>query len=87
MTAEFDESKMVSCADCEDFDLCITCVLGHKHGHHPSHTFALLGDHDAGLKNLVLSRCKPGRGYHHAAICDGCESVRCNTYEAFGGIC
>lgn len=71
---EFDEGKMVSCADCEDFDLCITCVLGHKHGHHPSHTFALLGDHDAGLKSLVLSRCKPGRGYNHAAICDGCES-------------
>ncbi|RDW87167.1 ZZ type zinc finger domain protein [Aspergillus mulundensis] len=71
---EFDEGKMVSCADCDDFDLCITCVLGHKHGHHPSHTFVLLGDHDAGLKKLVLSRCKPGRGYHHAAICDGCES-------------
>ncbi|KAL4981753.1 hypothetical protein BDW68DRAFT_171927 [Aspergillus falconensis] len=71
---EFDEGKMVSCADCDDFDLCITCILGHKHGHHPSHTFVLLGDHDAGLKNLVLSRCKPGRGYNHAAICDGCES-------------
>ncbi|KAL3458524.1 hypothetical protein BJX64DRAFT_266626 [Aspergillus heterothallicus] len=72
--AEFDEGKMVSCADCEDFDLCITCVLGHKHGHHPAHTFVLLGEHDSGLKNLVLSRCKPGRGYHHAAICDGCEN-------------
>ncbi|KAL6235118.1 hypothetical protein BDW75DRAFT_230622 [Aspergillus navahoensis] len=71
---EFDEDKMVSCADCDDFDLCITCILGHKHGHHPSHTFVLLGDHDNSLKNLVLSRCKPGRGYHHAAICDGCES-------------
>ncbi|KAL4783930.1 hypothetical protein BJX76DRAFT_348176 [Aspergillus varians] len=71
---EYDEDTMVSCADCEDFDLCLTCVLGHKHGHHPSHTFVLLGDHDTGLKNLVLSRCKPGRGYHHAAICDGCES-------------
>ncbi|KAL4792284.1 hypothetical protein BDV19DRAFT_368866 [Aspergillus venezuelensis] len=71
---EFDEEKMVSCADCENFDLCTTCVLGHKHGHHPSHTFVLLGEHDAGLKNLVLSRCKPGRGYHHAAICDGCEN-------------
>ncbi|KAL2862950.1 ZZ type zinc finger domain protein [Aspergillus lucknowensis] len=71
---DFDENKMVSCADCEDFDLCITCVLGHKHGHHPAHTFVLLGEHDSGLKNLVLSRCKPGRGYHHAAICDGCEN-------------
>ncbi|KAL5334182.1 hypothetical protein BJX70DRAFT_391618 [Aspergillus crustosus] len=71
---EFEEEKMVSCADCEDFDLCITCVLGHKHGHHPSHTFVLLGEHDSGLRNLVLSRCKPGRGYHHAAICDGCDS-------------
>ncbi|KAL4882361.1 hypothetical protein BJY04DRAFT_206955 [Aspergillus karnatakaensis] len=71
---EFEEGKMVSCADCEDFDLCITCVLGHKHGHHPSHTFVLLGEHDSGLKNLVLSRCKPGRGYHHAAICDGCDN-------------
>ncbi|KAL4805280.1 hypothetical protein BDV18DRAFT_152661 [Aspergillus unguis] len=71
---ECDEEKMVSCADCEDYDLCTTCVLEHKHGHHPAHTFVLLGDKNVSMKNLVLSRCKPGRGYHHAAICDGCES-------------
>lgn len=67
---------MVSCADCEDFDLCVTCILRYKHGHNPSHTFVILGDHHAAVKPLILSRCKPGRGYPHAAICDGCESVR-----------
>ncbi|KKK12186.1 hypothetical protein AOCH_005185 [Aspergillus ochraceoroseus] len=68
-----DGGRMVTCADCEDYDLCIPCILGDKHGHHPAHTFVVLGDPDFALRNVVLSRCKPGRSYQHAAICDGCE--------------
>lgn len=67
---------MVTCADCEDYDLCITCLLKDTHGHHPAHTFSLLHDRQFCLKNMVLSRCKPGRHHQHAAICDGCEKVQ-----------
>ncbi|KAF5861038.1 hypothetical protein ETB97_000792 [Aspergillus alliaceus] len=70
---EFDETKMVTCVKCKDYDLCITCLLKDAHGHHPAHNFSLLHDRPFCLKNLVLSRCKPGRRYQHAAICDGCE--------------
>ncbi|PYH90553.1 ZZ type zinc finger domain protein [Aspergillus ellipticus CBS 707.79] len=70
---ELDETKMVSCVDCDDFDLCITCLLKDTHGHHPAHTFSLIHDRVFCLKSLVESRCKPGRHHHHAAICDGCE--------------
>ncbi|PYH76045.1 ZZ type zinc finger domain protein, partial [Aspergillus uvarum CBS 121591] len=70
---EHDESKMVSCADCDDYDLCITCLLKDSHGHHPAHTFALVQDRLFALKSIVQSRCNPGRHHHHAAICDGCE--------------
>ncbi|RAL06884.1 ZZ type zinc finger domain protein [Aspergillus homomorphus CBS 101889] len=70
---ELDENQIVSCADCDDYDLCITCLLKDSHGHHPAHTFALLKDRQFALKSIVQSRCNPGRHHHHAAICDGCE--------------
>jgi next-to-BRCA1 protein 1 len=70
---DFDETKMVSCADCEDYDLCMTCLLKDAHGHHPGHTFTLIHDRNFCLKSLVLSRCSPGRHHQHAAICDGCN--------------
>ncbi|RAL06350.1 ZZ type zinc finger domain protein [Aspergillus ibericus CBS 121593] len=70
---ELDETKMVSCLDCDDYDLCITCLLKDTHGHHPAHSFTLIHNRQFCLKSLVQSRCKPGRHHHHAAICDGCE--------------
>lgn len=74
-TAEFDESKLVTCKNCPDYDLCITCLIKNGHGHHPGHTFALIHDRKFGLKNLVLAHCRPGRQNRHAAICDGCDKV------------
>ncbi|KAJ5219825.1 Zinc finger ZZ-type [Penicillium chermesinum] len=68
-----DESNLVRCNDCEDYDLCLRCLLRNKHGHHPGHTFHLGTDHNFCLKNLIMSRCLPGRQFKHAAICDGCE--------------
>ncbi|EAW09176.1 ZZ type zinc finger domain protein [Aspergillus clavatus NRRL 1] len=70
---DFDETKMVTCTDCDDYDLCMTCLLKDAHGHHPAHRFSLLNDGDFCLKSLVESRCNPGRHHQHAAICDGCD--------------
>lgn len=79
-TAEFDEAKMVSCEDCEDYDLCLTCLLKDSHGHNPAHIFSLIREQKFCLKNLVLAKCRPGRQHAHAAICDGCDKVRSMYY-------
>ncbi|KAJ6111640.1 hypothetical protein N7523_007701 [Penicillium sp. IBT 18751x] len=71
---EADESNLVRCNDCEDYDLCLRCLLRNKHGHHPAHTFSLGSDRNFCLKNLIVSRCLPGRQFKHAAICDGCDN-------------
>lgn len=68
-----DVARMVTCSDCQDYDLCVTCLLKDKHGHHPAHVFTLVQDRDFCLRSLVQSRCRPGRHFHHAAICDGCN--------------
>ncbi|KAJ5632984.1 hypothetical protein N7490_009323 [Penicillium lividum] len=70
---ETEESNLVRCNQCEDYDLCLRCLLRNKHGHHPAHSFSLGSDRNFCLKNLILSRCLPGRRFQHAAICDGCE--------------
>ncbi|KAJ5469487.1 hypothetical protein N7539_009105 [Penicillium diatomitis] len=70
---DVDESNLVRCNECEDYDLCLRCLLHNKHGHHPAHTFSLGTDRNFCLKNLILSRCLPGRQFKHAALCDGCD--------------
>ncbi|KAL4894318.1 hypothetical protein BDV59DRAFT_192656 [Aspergillus ambiguus] len=70
---EFDETKMVTCDNCADYDLCTGCILNNTHGHHPAHTFSVISEDNFCLKSLVLSRCKAGRNAQHSAICDGCE--------------
>ncbi|KAJ5857594.1 hypothetical protein N7455_008488 [Penicillium solitum] len=70
---EADESNLVRCNECEDYDLCLRCLLRNKHGHHPGHTFHLGSDRNFCLKNLITSRCLPGRQFRHAAVCDGCD--------------
>ena len=78
-----DENSLVRCNDCEDYDLCLRCLLTNKHGHHPAHTFHLGSDRNFCLKNLIMSRCLPGRQFKHAAICDGCEKVRNHMFICF----
>ncbi|KAJ5801369.1 uncharacterized protein N7518_003437 [Penicillium psychrosexuale] len=70
---EVDEINLVRCNDCEDYDLCLRCLLRNKHGHHPGHTFHLGSDRNFCLKNLITSRCLPGRQFRHSAVCDGCD--------------
>ena len=71
----FEESKFVTCLVCEDYDLCIPCHVGMKHGHHPGHTFAPVCD-EATMDAMAIALCAPGRNTRHHAICDGCEKVR-----------
>jgi next-to-BRCA1 protein 1 len=70
---EYEESKMVTCVDCEDYDLCVNCLLENAHGHHPGHGFSLIQDRQFTLRSSVMSRCRPGRNQYHAAVCDGCD--------------
>lgn len=81
---EADESNLVRCNDCEDYDLCLRCLLRNKHGHHPGHTFHLGSDRNFCLKNLITSRCLPGRQFRHAAVCDGCDKVYTHPSNSLG---
>lgn len=69
---------MVTCVDCEDYDLCVNCLLENAHGHHPGHSFSLIQDRQFSLRSSVMSRCYPGRNQYHAAVCDGCDKVSCS---------
>ncbi|KAL8653555.1 MAG: hypothetical protein Q9210_002037 [Variospora velana] len=68
----FHDSKFVTCKDCEDFDLCIPCFVGSKHGHHPSHAFAPAHP-STKLDNMTAKLCPTGRNVRHQAFCDGCD--------------
>ncbi|KAK2757889.1 hypothetical protein FQN54_004295 [Arachnomyces sp. PD_36] len=72
---ELDESKLVTCKNCPDYDLCITCVVRDDHGHHPGHEFGLIQERQFSLRNMVMGYCRPGRRHKHAAICDGCDKT------------
>ena len=71
---EYDESNFVTCAECDDYDLCITCHIGNRHGHHPSHAFMPASEQTT-LNVLASKLLSPGRNTRHAAICDGCDKV------------
>ncbi|KAL8763044.1 MAG: hypothetical protein Q9184_001071 [Pyrenodesmia sp. 2 TL-2023] len=70
----YDDSKFVTCEACEDFDLCIPCFVGSKHGHHPSHAFAPAHP-STQLDSKTTLLCAPGRNLRHYAICDGCDKI------------
>ena len=70
----FEESNFVTCMVCEDYDLCIPCHVGLKHGHHPNHTFVPVSE-ESTLSTQATLLCAPGRHMRHYAICDGCDAV------------
>ena len=72
--AVFPESKFVTCTYCEDYDLCLPCLVGMKHGHHPSHEFKSATD-ETPLSAAATRLCSPGRNMLHFAVCDGCDKV------------
>ncbi|KAF2211718.1 hypothetical protein CERZMDRAFT_98151 [Cercospora zeae-maydis SCOH1-5] len=68
------EREFVTCAVCEDFDLCIQCHVADKHGHHPAHAFkASTGE--TVLPLASRTKLAPGRNIRHNAICDGCDKT------------
>ena len=70
----FDENNFVTCTVCEDYDLCISCHIGMKHGHHPGHAF-MPASEETTLSSLAGKLLAPGRNTRHAAVCDGCDKV------------
>lgn len=75
--AELSAREFVTCNDCPDFDLCLNCFADGEHGHDPSHAFHETIEHSVDVKIKAL--CAPGRGVHHAAICDGCDKASTQT--------
>ncbi|KAI9719061.1 MAG: hypothetical protein M1812_003691 [Candelaria pacifica] len=68
----FPDANFVTCTACDDYDLCIPCHVGMKHGHHPSHAFKS-ATMETSLDSLAHALCNPGRNMQHFAICDGCD--------------
>jgi next-to-BRCA1 protein 1 len=66
------EKDFVTCLSCEDYDLCMDCHMGNKHGHHPGHAFTAAAS-DAALPTLAGFLCNSGRNVRHSAVCDGCD--------------
>lgn len=66
------ERDFVTCNSCEDFDLCVNCHTGNKHGHHPAHGFHPATEETV-LPLAAQTLLAPGRNVRHNAICDGCD--------------
>ncbi|KAF1938540.1 hypothetical protein EJ02DRAFT_457802 [Clathrospora elynae] len=66
------ENEFVTCVSCDDYDLCLACHMGNKHGHHPGHTFKPATS-DTVLPTLADFLCNSGRNVRHSAVCDGCD--------------
>jgi next-to-BRCA1 protein 1 len=70
--AVMPEKEFVTCTACDDYDLCMECHVGNKHGHHPGHAFKAATS-DTALPALADFLCNAGRNVRHSAVCDGCE--------------
>ncbi|KAL1310711.1 hypothetical protein AAFC00_000968 [Neodothiora populina] len=66
------DKEFLTCANCDDYDLCRTCHVADKHGHNPAHHFepAVPG---ASLTLAEKALLPAGRNTRHNAICDGCD--------------
>lgn len=51
----------------------MTCFAEGEHGHDPSHAFHETIEHS--VDGEIKALCAPGRGVHHAAVCDGCDKA------------
>jgi next to BRCA1 gene 1 protein len=72
---EMPAKDFVTCRECPDYDLCISCFHDGEHGHNPAHSFTTQ-DPEASKDDPTLEYlCAPGRGVRHDAICDGCDEV------------
>lgn len=70
--AEDKEEGFVTCKDCADYDLCMSCITDNVHGHHASHTFEVAcASHK--VSEHIERLMKPGRNVAHSAICDKCD--------------
>lgn len=79
-TTVLPESLLVECSDCDDFDLCMPCHVGDKHGHHPAHKFKPIGSNST-ASTAVLAKCEPGRNVSHNASCDKCDKVCSHLHD------
>lgn len=68
----FGDEQCVVCLDCEDFDLCLTCLRMGEHGHDPRHGFAR-AQPSAVLTSEEEALLPTGRATRHAALCDRCD--------------
>ncbi|RKF72290.1 putative zz type zinc finger domain-containing protein [Golovinomyces cichoracearum] len=69
---EFTEEHFVTCTTCPDYDLCMSCHISLKHGHHPNHAFIAV-DKDKCLDLAAQNLLASGRNTEHDATCDGCN--------------
>lgn len=69
---ELPDKEFLHCTTCEDFDLCKTCFVNDKHGHHPKHGFVPAVEGTV-FPMAICKRLSPGRNQRHHAICDGCD--------------
>lgn len=67
-------NMMITCCDCDDFDICMPCHVDNKHGHHPGHTLQTISK-DTSMTPLATALCTPGRNLRHNAICDSCDKT------------
>jgi len=70
--SELSEENFVTCTECADYDLCISCHVAAEHGHHPGHAFVPAVE-ETDLDMVAQALLAPGRNAGHNAICDGCD--------------
>ncbi|KAH0292931.1 hypothetical protein M436DRAFT_38839 [Aureobasidium namibiae CBS 147.97] len=68
------DHDFVTCVQCDDYDLCLSCHMLNTHGHHPAHHFKPAID-GAALSLAQEALLPAGRNFRHTAICDGCDKM------------
>ncbi|RMZ85492.1 hypothetical protein DV737_g727, partial [Chaetothyriales sp. CBS 132003] len=73
LLTELPAIDFITCTDCPDFDLCMTCFRNNEHGHHPGHVFEPVDKREDTVSPKIKFLCKAGRSAFHHATCDGCS--------------